>query len=477
MSFPAPADGGTWAAAEKASSHLAGDQDGTYLVLASQSRPQSRPAPRPPSRPTSRPPQRKSTASGPSRDQWTQRELVSRSFQHELEYRKRMAAKLIRRIETENAEGRKRTAARKKLKEQYGLAFVEMPRGETLVRHGEILGANLSEESRKIVLKMGFTVMRHTGLGEVGITLDLLRIPDGLSMKEALEALRAADKKSHYDYNMAYAPASDRSENMAASKVGKDNESARPEPQEAVATSLAAAEKRILVGMIDTGVNAGHKLLSHAMLLQGNLGRGPTVTPRDHGTAIASILARGRAARIVVVDVFSGPAAYADAESIVVALEFLAQQGVGVINMSIAGPDSPLLAQAVSNLIAKGYLIVAAVGNEGPAGPIRFPAGHAGVIGVTAVDNSRAIFEMANQGVAVDYAALGVKVKAASVRGQKNYSGTSFAAPIVSAFLADRYQRPDADRAGKLLLLLDGAVTDLGPTGPDLIFGHGFLPN
>jgi len=455
----------------------AGSKSAAYSL--SQSRSQPRPQSRPQSRPSRQRPTSNDRRNRVSREDIpTQKELTSRSFQRELRANQRAAAKLIRRIETENPKKRKQTTSRKKLKEQYGLAFVEMPGGEILARHGEILGVNLSGESRRVVLELGFTVMRQTVLEKIGITLDLLRIPAGMSMKEALEAVRAADQKSHYDYNMAYAPAAYHKGFIVGNvPQGEIGTRASSRDEQVKGKNTVADENRLLVGMIDTGVNAEHKSLGNVEFLQGNVGRGPTVTPRDHGTAVASILARGRPARIIAIDVFSGPAAYADAESIVIALEFLARQNVGVINMSVAGPNSPLLAQAVKNLIKQGYIIVAAVGNEGPAGPERFPAAQSGVVGVTAVDGSFAVFEMANQGEAVDYAALGVQIEAASVRGQKKYSGTSFAAPIVSAFLANRYQHPDTSGASKALLVLDRAVTDLGPEGPDGIFGRGFLAN
>jgi hypothetical protein len=40
-----------------------------------------------------------------------------------------------------------------------------------------------------------------------------------------------------------------------------------------------------------------------------------------------------------------------------------------VVNISLVGPDNMLLRQLVRQMIARGHIIVAAVGNDGPAAP------------------------------------------------------------------------------------------------------------
>ena len=57
-----------------------------------------------------------------------------------------------------------------------------------------------------------------------------------------------------------------------------------------------------------------------------------------------------------------------------------------MINVSLVGPRNALLERVVASLVSRGHLIVAAVGNDGPAAPPLYPAAYDGVVGVTAVD-------------------------------------------------------------------------------------------
>jgi len=118
-------------------------------------------------------------------------------------------------------------------------------------------------------------------------------------------------------------------------------------------------------------------------------------------------------------------------------------------------------------------VLVAAVGNEGPAAPPLYPAAYDGVVGVTAVDNTRALYRWANRGQQVTFAARGVDVTVAHPDGgQVTNSGTSLAAPVVTALLACRLLRLSPEQA--LQTMIDDAE-DLGEPGRDPGFGHGFL--
>ncbi|MBK6454031.1 MAG: hypothetical protein IPF84_16605 [Proteobacteria bacterium] len=64
------------------------------------------------------------------------------------------------------------------------------------------------------------------------------------------------------------------------------------------------------------------------------------------------------------------------------------QQSVPVINVSLVGPPNVLLQRAIQMALARGHLIVAAVGNDGPSAPPLYPAAYPGVVAVTAVDRA-----------------------------------------------------------------------------------------
>ena len=107
---------------------------------------------------------------------------------------------------------------------------------------------------------------------------------------------------------------------------------------------------------------------------------------RGHGTAIATLMA-GRAdgptpglmpnARLVAIDAFHRGADgtdQTDAVALIAGIEALADRGVQVINLSLAGPPSDVVRDAIRHASARGIIIVAAAGNDGPGARPPTPA-------------------------------------------------------------------------------------------------------
>ena len=57
-----------------------------------------------------------------------------------------------------------------------------------------------------------------------------------------------------------------------------------------------------------------------------------------------------------------------------------------MINLSLVGPPNQALERVVGAMVKGGHLLVAAVGNDGPAAPPLYPASYPGVVGVSGVD-------------------------------------------------------------------------------------------
>lgn len=124
--------------------------------------------------------------------------------------------------------------------------------------------------------------------------------------------------------------------------------------------------------------------------------------------------------------------------------------GVKVINMSFGTPESSLSRgdarpheEVVRYALARGVLLVAASGNSGL--PERyFPAALDGVIAVGAVDDLLVPAAFSTRGEHVAVCAPGRDIWTCGLEGYQRASGTSFAAPFVSAvcgLLAARAER------------------------------------
>ena len=146
-----------------------------------------------------------------------------------------------------------------------------------------------------------------------------------------------------------------------------------------------------------------------------------------------------------------------------------------MVNISLVGPANRVLERAVRALVDRGHLLVAAVGNDGPAAPPLYPAAYPGVVGVTGIGAQRRVLPEAAQGPQVAFAAPGADLMAgqAGERGQRAVRGTSYDAPQVARLLARLLPRPDPAAAQQALLRLQAVAIDLGAPGRDDVYGWG----
>jgi subtilisin family serine protease len=236
------------------------------------------------------------------------------------------------------------------------------------------------------------------------------------------------------------------------------------------------------VGLIDAGVQRTHAAFASVTITLW--GCGGLSVPSAHGTAVASLLVgdappfRGAApgGALYAADVYCGAATGGAIADIVAALGWMNSQGIAVINVSLVGPDNTVLRQIIQHMVARGHLIVAAVGNDGPAAPPLYPAAYAGVIGVTAVDAKRRVLLEAERGAQVSFAAPGADMAAATLpEGYEIVRGTSFAAPLVAGLLAQRLAEPGLEAAQRAVASLAREAVDLGAQGRDTTFGFGMV--
>jgi subtilisin family serine protease len=121
-------------------------------------------------------------------------------------------------------------------------------------------------------------------------------------------------------------------------------------------------------------------------------------------------------------------------------------------------------------------VVVAAAGNGGPETPPAFPASEPSIIGVTALDSRSQPYAAANRGDAVDFAAPGVRIWTPRADPAGSYdSGTSFAAPYVTAAVGALIARGGISDATDVAARLAATAIDLGAPGKDPVFGWGLI--
>jgi subtilisin len=210
------------------------------------------------------------------------------------------------------------------------------------------------------------------------------------------------------------------------------------------------AQRKVSVGVLDSGVDLKHPLL------KGLLGRGvnllePGELPLDengHGTHVAGIIALAAGAwadgvpappvELRPVRIFDR-AGYGRIGDIVQGLYWCAEQGVDLINLSF-GTDmktSRALQRAVREVEREGILLIGAAGNDGRSGAVDFPGRYPEVLAVSACTRADRLAPFSSSGAEVDMMAPGAEViSLAPGGGFVRMSGTSMAAPHVTAAAA-----------------------------------------
>lgn len=345
-----------------------------------------------------------------------------------------------------------RDAASRQLLRRYPNQIDTDPSGAIAIRN-EIVAIAPTTEALSLARGRGFGVGQDVEAGELGLRMVVLRAPQGMTTREAVQTLRTLDPSGAYDFNHIY--------------LGAGN----PEHISKQARSRDGGSSGTRIGLIDSGVDADHRALNGVTLNQRGFAGEARVGA--HGTALASLIAgadgsfHGAApgATLFVADVYGGQPTGGGATAIVAALNWLVQQRATVINVSLVGPNNRALEAAVRAAIAHGHVVVAAVGNDGPAAAPLYPAAYPGVVGVTGVDGRNRVLPEAGRGAQVDFAAPGSDFAAASpTGGYAAVRGTSYAAPIVAGLIA---------RRGANAVAAD--AVDLGARGADQVFGAGLV--
>lgn len=358
----------------------------------------------------------------------------------------------------------------------------------------ELLVINPPASFTDTIRRLNYSLIERFTFQGLGFGVARVRIPAGMSLSQARAQLATEMPGVVIDYNHRYDASQDprrpaQSGGSAADQLKKGGK----------ITSLAQAAigwrdvpptcgQGIKIGMIDSGVEVGHPVLK-GQDIEFRSFHSDNASPGDseHGTAVAALLVGKPSdsglggllpgATLKAANMFEkGPTGgnSGNVMSLLRGLDWLIREKVSVINMSIAGSDNAALERGIAAATERGVAVVAAAGNWGRADKPAYPAAIEPVFAVTAVDSYDGIYEFANTGSYIDFAAPGVNMlTAAPGGGSKRQSGTSFAAPFITAILALEIANGNGNTPAALQKSMTKVARDLGPAGRDPTFGAG----
>jgi subtilisin family serine protease len=238
----------------------------------------------------------------------------------------------------------------------------------------------------------------------------------------------------------------------------------------------------VTIAVIDSGVDAKHPELANSVADTFDA-LGSKEGPHVHGTGVAgAIVAHAKLmgsapdARLLAIRAFGAGANGAESTSYVIlkALDYAAEHGAQIINMSFAGPKDPMIERGVAATASRGILMVAAAGNAGAKSPPLYPAANPNVIAVSGTDAQEKLFTASNRGNHIAIAAPGADIfLPAPDEKYQITSGTSFSAAYVSGVAALLLERNPALKPEEMRAILTKTARDLGAPGRDDLFGAG----
>jgi hypothetical protein len=344
-------------------------------------------------------------------------------------------------------------------------------------RPNEVLGLNLSDAALQRLRDQGYKTKGSSASGVVYITLR--EGVDEWAEKRKLEADFQQGFALNFLYNHYRNVLGDNPNEAVPVRTGsKGCSTERCYGPKVIGwqNDLAACAEGVRVGIVDTGFDGSHTTFTKGGAKLTNVMRpetSATKAPNWHGTSVLSLLAGAPesstpglipTADFLIADAFFKNAkglAQTDTVRLLEALQRLDETGAQIINMSLVGPWDELVRRRIVDMSTrKGVLFIAAVGNDGERAPPGYPAAYEEVIAVTAVDSFRQSYADANRGSYISVAAPGVKIWTALPGNMEGMvSGTSFAAPFVTAIAAVTYN------TGRMKALLGDKRGPLDPKG------------
>jgi len=239
----------------------------------------------------------------------------------------------------------------------------------------------------------------------------------------------------------------------------------------------------VTIAILDTGVDGNHPDLAANMVPGWNMydNNSNTSDVFGHGTKVAGTAAMvgnngaGSAgvawgAKIMPVRI-SGTDGMASISTIAQGINWAADNGAKVANVSYAVASYSTVQSAANYMRSKGGVVVVSAGNNNT---LQTYAADDAMLNVAATDSNDAKASFSNFGDAVDLAAPGVSVySTTNGGGYANVSGTSFSSPITAATVALMMSANSKLTPADIDKFIKSTALDLGTSGFDQYYGFG----
>ncbi len=345
------------------------------------------------------------------------------------------------------------------------------------IMRGQLLIVDPPPNLRRAIEGDGYLVLEEIKLFNLETEVLRVSVPPGTSEANAIRDIKKQFPGVLVDTNATF--------DLSAGRVGPDF-SRNFVGWGKVPNSCG---KGMRIGMIDGAVDTSVQALRNQdVKFKPFTAKGRKPAGHAHGTAVAAMLvgspdklnkAGGMlpGATLFAASIFEtrGGKTVSNMANVLRATEWLLENRVSVVNLSIAGSQNSVLTFVLNKLVSAQISVVAAAGNFGPKAKPAWPAAHPKVIAVTAIDGRMKIYSSANHGGYVDFAAPGVNLVTATHKGPRKQSGTSFAAPFLTAMVAIHLNSGFPADPDQLRASLKRYARDLGTKGKDPAFGWGLV--
>jgi subtilisin family serine protease len=340
--------------------------------------------------------------------------------------------------------------------------------------------ANASPQAiRRLTRRFNLTQLEAQNFALIGTTLVRLHVGGRRSVPSVVEALQNQGIVTSAQPNYLFALEQDSGQTATAAK-GDSAQYVLAKLQIEQAQQIATGAN-VLVAVIDTEIDAKNPDLGGSVVKSFDALSGED-RPQLHGTEMAGAIAsHGKllgiapGAELLAARAFDGHSG-GTSFAIYKSLQWAADNGARIVNMSFAGPEDPILHRMLAAAAAKDIVLVAAAGNAGPESAPLYPAADPSVIAVTATDDHDHLFKMTNRGPYIALAAPGVDILAlAPDDAIELTTGTSVAAAHVSGAAALLLQHDPSLKPADIrgILMNTGEPVDI--SGPHAGFNPGLV--